>query len=448
MRKMSYYSPTEAESVNKPFGAFKNETSAGMQDGTQAVAEHMQDLYYSLYQVFQLAGVDPNNILEDGNTNKQFLSALGNIAPVLYADTSTYNKNSIVINIQNDIIYFYKSLVSDNTAALSDSSSWLEILHINTNGTVEFVQGVVDENLNNVIKRIDGTYEGLDLTQVHADEIQNDYNGDAWAWIQARIRAVNFEGIHIGDYIPVTLRGGTIGGTYTITANQQHKMQVAGIDTYYNSGDEPIPHHIDFISLETLETNFIWNEGNTNNGTSSEQNPYRSSRLFAILNGVNNYSTSAQGNLKHGLNCASGGILQMLPSNCQSVLIEKRMWYELQYNSSAQTVQPTGNQWGSYGKLWLPHEVEICGYQPNSYNRGEAGNIDNLTRNLSKMYPLFRQQTRVKTGADTHGRSNYWLCCPSGLAASFVCCVAGDGAMADTAATTTNRSACFGFRVA
>ena len=349
MRKMSYYSPTEAESVNKPFGAFKNETSAGTQDGTQAVAEHMQDLYYSLYQVFQLAGVDPNNILEDGNTNKQFLSALGNIAPILYADTSTYNKNSIVINIQNDIIYFYKSLVSDNTAALSDSSSWLEILHINTDGTVEFVQGVVDENLNNVIKRIDGTYEGLDLTQVHADEIQNDYNGDAWAWIQARIRAVNFEGIHIGDYIPVTLRGGTIGGTYTITANQQHKMQVAGIDTYYNSGDEPIPHHIDFISLETLETNFIWNEGNTNNGTSSEQNPYRSSRLFAILNGVNNYSTSAQGNLKHGLNCASGGILQMLPSNCQSVLIEKRMWYELQYNSSAQTVQPTGNQWGSYG---------------------------------------------------------------------------------------------------
>ena len=448
MRKMSYYSPTEAESVNKPFGAFKNETSAGTQDGTQAVAEHMQDLYYSLYQVFQLAGVDPNNILEDGNTNKQFLSALGNIAPILYADTSTYNKNSIVINIQNDIIYFYKSLVSDNTAALSDSSSWLEILHINTDGTVEFVQGVVDENLNNVIKRIDGTYEGLDLTQVHADEIQNDYNGDAWAWIQARIRAVNFEGIHIGDYIPVTLRGGTIGGTYTITANQQHKMQVAGIDTYYNSGDEPIPHHIDFISLETLETNFIWNEGNTNNGTSSEQNPYRSSRLFAILNGVNNYSTSAQGNLKHGLNCASGGILQMLPSNCQSVLIEKRMWYELQYNSSAQTVQPTGNQWGSYGKLWLPHEVEICGYQPNSYNRGEAGNIDNLTRNLSKMYPLFRQQTRVKTGADTHGRSNYWLCCPSGNAASHVCGVYGDGPMGNPAATYTYISACFGFRVA
>lgn len=448
MRKMSYYSPTEAESVNKPFGAFKNETSAGTQDGTQAVAEHMQDLYYSLYQVFQLAGVDPNNILEDGNTNKQFLSALGNIAPILYADTSTYNKNSIVINIQNDIIYFYKSLVSDNTAALSDSSSWLEILHINTDGTVEFVQGVVDENLNNVIKRIDGTYEGLDLTQVHADEIQNDYNGDAWAWIQARIRAVNFEGIHIGDYIPVTLRGGTIGGTYTITANQQHKMQVAGIDTYYNSGDEPIPHHIDFISLETLETNFIWNEGNTNNGTSSEQNPYRSSRLFAILNGVNNYSTSAQGNLKHGLNCASGGILQMLPSNCQSVLIEKRMWYELQYNSSAQTVQPTGNQWGSYGKLWLPHEVEICGYQPNSYNRGEAGNIDNLTRNLSKMYPLFRQQTRVKTGADTHGRSNYWLCCPSGSAASYVCYVYGVGIMTGTAATATYISACFGFRVA
>lgn len=448
MRKMSYYSPAEAESVNKPFGAFKNETSPGTQDGTQAVAEHMQDLYYSLYQVLQLAGLEPNNLLEDGNTSKQFLSALGNIAPVLYTNTSIYNKNAIVIKNESDVVYFYKSLVEENVSDLSDPNSWLEILHINADGSIEFAKGIKDSNLDAVIKRLDGLYEGVDLTQVHAEEIQNEYGGDEWSWIQARIRAVNFEGIHIGDYIPVTLTGGTIGGEYTIATNQQHKMQVAGIDTYYKSGDEEIPHHIDFISLETLETCFTWNGGNTNNGTSAEQNPFRSSRLFAILNGVNNYSTAAQGNLAHGLNCSSGGILQMLPSNCQSVLIEKRMWYELQYNASAQTVQPTGNQWGTYGKVWLPHEVEICGYQPNSYNRGEAGNIDNLTRNLSKMYPLFRQQTRVKFGANTHNRSNYWLCCPSGYAASSVCNVAGDGVMTYYTATYTNISACFGFRVA
>ena len=254
MRKMSYYSPAETESVNKPFGAFKNETSPGTQDGTQAVAEHMQDLYYSLYQVLQLAGLEPNNLLEDGNTSKQFLSALGNIAPVLYTNTSIYNKNAIVIKNESDVVYFYKSLVEENVSDLSDPNSWLEILHINADGSIEFAKGIKDSNLDAVIKRLDGLYEGVDLTQVHAEEIQNEYGGDEWSWIQARIRAVNFEGIHIGDYIPVTLTGGTIGGEYTIATNQQHKMQVAGIDTYYRSGDEEIPHHIDFISLETLET--------------------------------------------------------------------------------------------------------------------------------------------------------------------------------------------------
>ena len=448
MRKMSYYEQTETESVSKPFGAFKNETTPGSKDGTQSVAEHMQDIYYSIYQILQLAGIEPNNLLEDGSTNKQFLSALGNIAPVLHSNTSVYNKNVIVIKTENDIIYFYKSLVNENTAALSDVNSWLEILHINADGSIQFAKEIKDENLNNVIKRLDGLYEGVDLTQKHAKEITEEHNGDPWAWIHSRIQAVNFSGIHIGDYIPVTLTGGTIGGVFNVANNQQHKMQVAGIDTYYNSGDTPIPHHIDFISLETLETCLIWNEGNTNNGTSAEKNPWKSSRIYAILNGVNNYSTAAQGNLKHGLNCSSGGVYQMLPEACRNVIIQKRTWSEEQYDSSKQVNYPTGHAWRDMGYLWVPHEVEICGYQPNSYNRNnDGGNLDNLTRNLSKMYPLFRQQTRVKNGANTHGRSNYWLCCPSGSWSTGVCTVNGAGYVDSTNATNESISACFGFRV-
>ena len=448
MRKMSYYSQTESESTNKPYGAFKNETSPGTQDGTQAVAEHMQDLYYPLYQVLQLAGITPNGLLEDGNTNKQFLSALGNIAPVLYSDTSVYNKCSIVIKNENDVVYFYKSLVDENSASLSDSNSWLEILHINADGSIEFAKEIKDVNLENVIKRLDGLYEGIDLTVKHAEEIQNEHNGDPWAWIHSRIQAVNFSGIHIGDYIPVSLTGGTIGGVFNVAANQQHKMQVAGIDTYYNSGDTPIPHHIDFISLETLETTSMWNEGNTNNGTSAEKNPWKSSRIYAILNGVNNYSTAAQGNLKHGLNCGSGGVYQMLPQAARNVIIQKRSWIEEQYDGSKQVNYPTGYKWDDVGFLWVPHEVEVCGYQPNSYNRNnDGGNLDNLTRNLSKMYPLFRQQTRVKLGADSHQRSNYWLCCPSGFWSTVVCFVNANGVVYNTDAAVTNVSACFGFRV-
>ena len=294
---------------------------------------------------------------------------------------------------------------------------------------------------------MDGIFTGENLVEKHAEEINSEYNGDEWAWIQARIKAANYDGIHIHDYIPVQLSGGTIGGEVVIPANQQHYMQVAGIDTYYNSGDTPIPHHIDFLSMDTIEVTCMWNEGNTNNGTSAEKNPFTSSRIYAVCNGVNNYSTSAQGSLKHGLNCASGGILQMLPSACQNVLIQKRTWSEEQYDSSKQVNYPTGYAWRDMGKVWIPHEVEICGYQPNSYNRGEAGTLDNLTRNLTKMYPLFRQQTRVKLGANTKGRSNYWLCCPSGSASTVVCSVSGTGVVHHNHATNTPISVCFGFRI-
>lgn len=448
MKKMSSYAQTEVESADLPFGAFKNESTPGSQDGTQAVAEHLQDVYYPIYQVLQLAGIEPNGFLENGNTNRQFLSALGNIAPVLYCNTSVYKKNSTVINISNDVIYFYKSLINENSSALTDSTAWLEIFHINTDGSVEFAKEIKDSNLDNVIKRLDGLYTGVDLTQKHAAEIQENHNGDAWAWIHSRIQAENFAGIHIGDYIPVTLTGGTIGGSFSVAANQQHKMQVAGIDTYYNSGDTPIPHHIDFISLETMETCSVWNDGNTNNGTAAEKNPWKSSKIYAILNGVNNYTTSAQGNLAHGMNCSSGGVFQMLPEACRNVIIQKRMWQEEQYDGSKQVNYPTGHKWHDMGNVWVPHEVEICGYQPNSYNRNnDNANLDNLTRNLTKMYPLFRQQTRVKTGANTHERSNYWLCCPSGRHPTGVCYVYAGGVVDNHSATDTIISACIGFRV-
>lgn len=293
-----------------------------------------------------------------------------------------------------------------------------------------------------------GIYEPVDLTVKHADEIAEEHGGNAWAWIQSRIRAVNFKGINVEDYIPIKLTGGTIGGEFVVPQNLALNMQVGGIDTYYNYGDTPIPHHIDFVASHTLGATTTWNDGNTNNGTAAQPNPYLSSKVYAILNGVNNYTTSAQGSLKHGLNCSSGGVLQMLPKECQDVLITKRNWMEQQYSASAQTVQPTGHSWVDMGKVFPFHEVEVCAYQPNSYNRGEAGNIDNLTRNMTRQYPIFAQSTRIRCNAQTGARQPYWLCCPSGNSATIVCDVNSGGTMYQGHATTTDISLCFGFRVA
>lgn len=134
MKTMYSYDKSQAATGDLPFGAFTNETSPGSKDGTDIKAEHMQDLYYSLYQVLQLAGVQPNGNLENGNTSKQFLSALGNIAPLLYSSTTTYNINSIVLNVINNEISVYKSLAASNQSALTNSSKWLLLAKINSAG--------------------------------------------------------------------------------------------------------------------------------------------------------------------------------------------------------------------------------------------------------------------------------------------------------------------------
>lgn len=134
MKNLYSYTNSQAATGDLPFGMFKNETSAGSDDGTEIVAEHMQDLYYSLYQILQLAGVSPNGTLENGNASKQFLSALSNVAPLIYNVTTTYNKNSLCLSISNDEISVYKSKVASNTAALSDTTKWLLLAKINSSG--------------------------------------------------------------------------------------------------------------------------------------------------------------------------------------------------------------------------------------------------------------------------------------------------------------------------
>lgn len=365
--------------------------------------------------------------------------------------TFTKNLNLYKTNMatdSNDTFSFDRDL-NDNWDKIDEKIGEYDenLKNLNDGSATKDFDNLTDSAIDLIHSCTNGTYKPVDLSIKHQEEINSSYSGNVWAWIKARIQSANFSGINIGDYIPVELTGGKVG-TYTIK-KQTHKMQVAGIDTYYNWGDTPIPHHIDFISQDTLETCFTWNDDNTNNGTSAEQNSYKSSKLYAILNGVNNYSTSAQGSLKHGMDCSSGGILQMLPVECQNVLIQKRNWMEHQYNASKQVNFPSGFEWKDMGKLWLPHEVEVCGYQPNSYNRTNesGGNIDNLTRNMTRQYPLFMYNSRLKVGADTKVRSAYWLCTPSGASSTNVCNIAAYGNANHNTATNTFISACFGFRI-
>jgi len=134
LRNLYSYEKSVAATTDLLFGAFKNESSPSANDGTEIVSEHMQDLYYPLYQVLLLADLQPSGELENNTTSRQFLTALANTAPFIYDDSLVYKKNSITLNAYNNEISIYQSKKDDNTSALSDTDSWNILAKIDSSG--------------------------------------------------------------------------------------------------------------------------------------------------------------------------------------------------------------------------------------------------------------------------------------------------------------------------
>ena len=144
MRKMSDYADTNPPATDTPNGTFKNETQPNACDGTDIKAEQMQDPYYALYQILQLAGEVPNGELENSTTNKQFLKSLTSIGWFKYDSNMEYKINSIVINTINNTTRLYRSLVDNNTSSLNNTNSWVNILSVNPDNTIELNSTITD----------------------------------------------------------------------------------------------------------------------------------------------------------------------------------------------------------------------------------------------------------------------------------------------------------------
>ena len=304
------------------------------------------------------------------------------------------------------------------------------------------------DEISTAVLIADRLYSGVDLTVKFASEITA-AGGDEWAWIKSRIQAGNYAGIHVGDYIPVTLSAGTVGAD-TIVA-QTLQMQIAGIDTYYGYGDTAVPHHIDFISREVIGTEIKWQDNNNNNGTAVENRPWLTSKLYAWLNGVNNYTTSAYNSVAHGLNANGIGIFQRLPAKVQSVIVEKRFLMETRYSASALLSVSNGWTWGSMGKLWVPTENEVYGCQVWSGANSDVGNWGCGSMGAVS-YPLFANGggytvSRVKKDAGGTRRP-WWLAAVSGGGSTSVAGVPTDGYAISYFASSAGVFAPLCFRVA
>lgn len=75
------------------------------------------------------------------------------------------------------------------------------------------------EDLEISLLENDRLYEGTNLAEKFKDEIAN--YSDIWQWIKARIKAGNFAGIHVNDFI-----------RWQTTDNKWIESRIAGINTY------------------------------------------------------------------------------------------------------------------------------------------------------------------------------------------------------------------------
>ena len=202
-----------------------------------------------------------------------------------------------------------------------------EISRIETGGVSRPIKDETARNDNLILHQQDNRiYKGRNLVTVFASEIAK--YSDEWAWIRARIKAANYEGIYVGDYIPVTMNKEVVN------------MQVAGIDTYYNTTDQPVGHHIDFISKDCFTETIQWNTTNNNNGNSESPYPYMVSNLKKWLDET---------------------LYGYLPDKVKNQIAHKRMLLEQRYSSAGALTDSTGWGWQDLGALWVPLEYEVFG---------------------------------------------------------------------------------------
>ena len=338
----------------------------------------------------------------------------------VYGVTTDPTKSGIETSSDGLYLYFYVGETVQGANLINMESTLLDIANLKANTVSKSEYLTENEIQQQIFNRI---YQGRDLTVVFASEIAN--YSDEWAWIHARIQANNYSGLYIGDYIPVTISAGTVNGKSV--AAQTLQCQIAGINTYKNCGDVVIPSHIDFISREVITQEFTWNPSDSNNATSATPYPWLASGIYAILNGISNYTTSAQGNLAHGANCNGAGILQLLPTKLSNQIITKRNLLDQRYNANSALTYSTTWSWQDMGKLWLPNELEVYGTQIRS-NLGYGQGYWNPEASIGVSYPIYVNSgfSRVKFDANGNRRA-WWLSSCASYNAASVCYVNGNG---------------------
>lgn len=338
----------------------------------------------------------------------------------------------------------------------------------------------------------DQLYPGVDLTQKFALEIAQ--YSDVWQWIKARIKAKNYAGLHVRDYIP-----------WRTTDNKRIVSRIAGINTYKRYGDQEVPDHIDFISKDLWPTLHVMNPVNYNNGVIPVENlsgdgaktsfvltnemagiatvtvggtattdysydadthtitfntapaagtnnivvtgkgsefPWLSSDLYLYLNSLKGHvpnGTSKNPPVRM-VDYTNDGVWSKMPDELKAVIVTKRLLLPTRYSASGILSSTNGWKWENAGKLWIPSEMEVygCGVWANSAC-DKGGFVQ---------YPIFNcNMDRVKGLGDGGGRYYWWLMSANAGYAGNFCYVTNNGTASYNYASATWIGAPVCFRI-
>lgn len=358
-------------------------------------------------------------------------------------------------------------------------------------GAVGEITNSLKEDLEISLLENDRLYEGTNLAEKFKDEIAN--YSDIWQWIKARIKAGNFTGIHVNDFI-----------RWQTTDNKWIESRVAGINTYRRYGDRKVSNHIDFISKDLWPTLHVMQPVDYNNGVIPIENLSGdgTKTAFVLTNemagiasvtigsvavtsytydidthtitfteapatGTNNivvtgtgsmypwlssdlylYANSLRGHVPSGTSKTSpvklvdyrnDGIWSKLPDELKAVIVTKRALLPKRCSTSGVLSSTNGWGWEDMGKLWIPSEVEVYGYSVWANDACDKGGF--------VQYPIFNCMRRVKGLGDGGGCAHWWLISAHAGYSSYFCYVSSNGHADNTIASHTRMGLPVCFRI-
>ena len=247
-----------------------------------------------------------------------------------------------------------------------------------------------------------------------------------WDELKNMCNTGDFKDVEVGDYKTITMKNGE-----TVV------MEVAGIDTFYNTGGSenhgqfattnyaPVPHHIDFISKDCVQTLSKWNLTDYNHGIGESSLDDGTDQPYLTSYIKKNFLEST--------------LLNNLPDDVKEVIIPKINLLERRANVGGEALkESTGWHWYNMGQLWLPSEFEVFG--TNIWSCKGYGSTQAV------QYPLFANswEHRIKGQGNGKGRCTWWLCSVASGSSTHCCFVTYDGrAGAYGASSSSGVPVCF-----